>query len=320
MMKDYYDILGVHKTATSEEIKKAYKELALYYHPDKNVGNGEDTRALFQLVSEAYEVLRDRELRSRYDMYGHEGIRQTNNSAGGNPSQQSSSQFQPPQFNPASGNFSAFQMPPFNQQRPPSMFTTSGSSGFGLNFNQFDRIFDHAFGPSRFMDPEELFRQEFAQHHDILHQSMVNQVPMFNNTFAASSGFFNPQFMQGFGDHGQLNRLQFQAAASGTRNGTQTQSYSSSSQVQTHTKTVNGQLQYSEKTVIDPNRVKTVEKTYADGRFERKVFQNGNLIESSSQQQRQQIQDGGSQASSTANSASSSSTSIPIKRMDINRQ
>ncbi|KAI3631701.1 hypothetical protein MIR68_010174 [Amoeboaphelidium protococcarum] len=317
MMKDYYEILGVHKTATSEEIKKAYKELALYYHPDKNVGNGEDTRTQFQLVSEAYEVLRDSELRSRYDLYGHEGIRQSNNSAGGNP-QQSSSQYQPPQFNPAGNNFSAFQMPPFNQ-RPPRMSSNSGNNEFDRIFNQFNRIFDHAFGPSRFMDPEELFRQEFAQHHGILHQRMFSQVPMFNNTFAASSGFLSPPFMQSFGDQGQLNRLQFQPAASGTRNGMQTFSYSSSSQVQTHTKIVNGQLQYSEKTVIDPNGVKTVEKTYADGRFERKVFYNGNLIESSSQQQRQQIQDGGSQASSTSNS-SSSSTFVPINRMDIDRQ
>ena len=55
MSRNYYDILGVKKTATNEEIKKAYKKLALEFHPDRNAGDNEAT-AKFKEVSEAYEV------------------------------------------------------------------------------------------------------------------------------------------------------------------------------------------------------------------------------------------------------------------------
>src|SRR5690606_33130710 len=71
--RDYYEILGLSRTATAEEIKKSYRQLALKYHPDKNPGNDEAER-LFKEAAEAYDVLSDPEKRQRYDRYGHAGM------------------------------------------------------------------------------------------------------------------------------------------------------------------------------------------------------------------------------------------------------
>jgi molecular chaperone DnaJ len=71
--RDYYEVLGVSKDATETDIKKAYRKLALKYHPDKNPGNKE-AEDKFKESAEAYEVLRDPNKRSRYDQFGHAGI------------------------------------------------------------------------------------------------------------------------------------------------------------------------------------------------------------------------------------------------------
>ncbi|MBA0706796.1 hypothetical protein Golax_018884 [Gossypium laxum] len=65
--KDWYKILGVSKTASVAEIKRAYKKLALQWHPDKNVDNREEAEAQFREIAAAYEVLGDEEKRTRYD-------------------------------------------------------------------------------------------------------------------------------------------------------------------------------------------------------------------------------------------------------------
>ena len=70
MKQDYYEILGVEKTATPAEIKKAYRKQALKYHPDKNPDDKE-AEEKFKLAAEAYEVLSDENKRARYDQYGH---------------------------------------------------------------------------------------------------------------------------------------------------------------------------------------------------------------------------------------------------------
>ena len=68
--KDYYEVLGVIKSASSEEIKKAYRKLALKYHPDKNKGD-KASENKFKEASEAYHVLSDKGRRANYDQFGH---------------------------------------------------------------------------------------------------------------------------------------------------------------------------------------------------------------------------------------------------------
>ncbi|MBR2254265.1 MAG: molecular chaperone DnaJ [Candidatus Methanomethylophilaceae archaeon] len=76
MPRDYYEILGVEKTADADTIKKAYRSLAKKYHPDVSTDPKEVAEAKFKEISEAYEVLSDPEKRKLYDQYGHEGVSQ----------------------------------------------------------------------------------------------------------------------------------------------------------------------------------------------------------------------------------------------------
>ena len=71
--RDYYEVLGINRGASTEEIKKAYRKLALQFHPDRNPGSKE-AEEQFKEATEAYEVLRDKEKRARYDQFGHAGI------------------------------------------------------------------------------------------------------------------------------------------------------------------------------------------------------------------------------------------------------
>ena len=80
MGKNYYDILGVDRIASEQDIKKAYKKMALKFHPDKN--KEADAEEKFKEISEAYEVLNDKDKRASFDRFGSEGMRSHNGMGG----------------------------------------------------------------------------------------------------------------------------------------------------------------------------------------------------------------------------------------------
>ncbi|KAL1435500.1 hypothetical protein MTO96_000170 [Rhipicephalus appendiculatus] len=127
-MVDYYSVLLVARTATTDDIKKAYRKLALKWHPDKNPDKKEEAERRFKEISEAYEVLSDDKKRKVYDRYGKEGL---NGTAGG---MRSGARHNHHHFNGCMG----------------------GVGGF------FDDGFAAPFFSFTFRDPEEVFREFFG--------------------------------------------------------------------------------------------------------------------------------------------------------------
>lgn len=149
MGKDYYKILGIAKTAKDDDIKKAYRKMALQYHPDKNKAAGAEER--FKEIAEAYEVLSDKEKRALYDQYGEEGLSGgVPGSAGGGPGQQYTYQFQ----GDPRETFAQF----FGSSNPFGVFFSSGAGGGGGNTQ---RVFDggNMFGVQGFDDDMDVFSQ-----------------------------------------------------------------------------------------------------------------------------------------------------------------
>jgi len=81
-MTDFYELLEVQKTSTDDEIKKAYRRLALKWHPDKNLSNKIQAEEKFKLISEAYEVLSDKDKRRKYDQLGRAGLSNSHGNSG----------------------------------------------------------------------------------------------------------------------------------------------------------------------------------------------------------------------------------------------
>ena len=125
--KDYYQSLGITKSATPEEIKKAYRKLALQYHPDRNKNKDAETK--FKEVNKAYEVLSDPQKKQTYDQFGHAAFEQ---GAGQGP------------FGGAGGPFGGAQGGPFSYT-----YSTGGDGGAGFDFGGFN-------------DPFEIFEQFFG--------------------------------------------------------------------------------------------------------------------------------------------------------------
>jgi len=82
--RDYYEILGVSKDSSADDIKKAYRKVAMQYHPDRNPGD-KAAEEKFKEAAEAYEVLSDADKRSQYDRFGHAGMSNNGRGFSGNP-------------------------------------------------------------------------------------------------------------------------------------------------------------------------------------------------------------------------------------------
>ena len=100
--RDYYDVLGVKKGSSADEIKKSYRKLAMQYHPDRNPGNKE-AETKFKEATEAYEVLKDDQKRAGYDRFGHQDPNQ--GFGGGGSRGQSGAGFDGFDFNDIFSNF-----------------------------------------------------------------------------------------------------------------------------------------------------------------------------------------------------------------------
>ncbi len=81
--RDYYEVLGVSKSASTDEIKKAYRRLAMKHHPDRNEGDSDASEKKFKEAKEAYEVLKDSQKKATYDQFGHDGLRARQGGQGG---------------------------------------------------------------------------------------------------------------------------------------------------------------------------------------------------------------------------------------------
>lgn len=126
--KDYYDILGVKKTASDDEIKKAYRTLAKKFHPDKNKGD-KTAETKFKEISEAYAVLSDKEKRDQYDRLGKEAF------GGGNP------------FGPG-GPFAGFDFSQFTNRGRPRGSTRTRTTSTGNFTDIFSDLFGGGGGPA----------------------------------------------------------------------------------------------------------------------------------------------------------------------------
>ncbi|KAK2953555.1 putative Chaperone protein DnaJ [Blattamonas nauphoetae] len=169
MGADYYQVLGVQRNATEDEIKKAYKKLALKWHPDRNPDNKEKATEEFKKIGEAYEVLSDQEKRKIYDRYGEEGLK---GSAGG--AENFSGGAEGPQF----FTFTSSGMPGGSRMSfhdPFEIFSQVFGSGFGGmgagddDFGHFDSFFGGSGRRSRKGPSQQTQRivQDPPIHHDL---------------------------------------------------------------------------------------------------------------------------------------------------------
>lgn len=224
--KDYYDLLGLDRTATDRQIKKAFRKLALQYHPDKNQEKGAEDK--FREIAEAYDVLSDEDKRKKYDMYGHEDL----NGGGGSTGQHGHAfggqgfnfndffrQFDE-QFQSNSGHFTNDEQGHFqhshhyhsgghqrganhghHEQQPHQRHGFGGHFGF-----DFDGLFND-------MESDELnFLRTGASHH---HPSFAKQQPSFGgHAFGGGDSFFGSHF--GGGGQEAMGSFGFASTGSGS--------------------------------------------------------------------------------------------------------
>lgn len=249
--RDYYEILQVDKKATEDQIKKAYRKLALKWHPDKNPNNRQESEEKFKEIGEAYAVLSDKNKRTIYDNYGFEGLEgrppNSRSNMGGNYG--------------GFGNFGGFG----GFDNPGFGFTSSGFHHF--DFSDAERLFREFFGGmdpfANFMDDDDIFsgfgygnrnrgRHEEAKASRKSNQMQKRRTDPFENFFSGFGNFDrDPFFNDDDDDFGNLKLFQ-KSSTMGSNSG-------GSRSVETVTETRNG------KTVT--RTITTIR--HPDGRVER---------------------------------------------------
>lgn len=254
--KDYYEILGVPKTANDDQIKKAYRKLALKWHPDKNPDNVQQAEEKFKEIGEAFAVLSDKDKRTIYDKYGHEGLNGRSGSGASGPGFNNMDDF-------FSGGFGR------------------GFSGFGnFGFADAENIFRQFFGGrdpfEEFFDDEDIFggrgRREEGKRSRNDHQVNQRRNDPFGGFFNMGFGGFGSGF--GFDDSDDDEfaafggRSSMKGAGANVKTFTRSSTYGSGGGG-------SGGVSKSIQTVTETRNGKTVKKTvttikYPDGRVERK--------------------------------------------------
>jgi len=188
-MVEYYSLLEVTKTASASDIKKAYRRLALKWHPDKNPNNQEEATKKFKEISEAYEILSDDKKRKIYDQYGREGLRQSsaaNNGAG--TSSRSSTHF----FHNPNHYEEVHDFPSFVFRDPFDVFR---------DFFGGDEIFEELFDPFGVSRHNRNARSAHRHHHPYTRHTQTSHAVM--SPFAGL-GAFGIQPFGGFGLGGSM--------------------------------------------------------------------------------------------------------------------
>jgi len=178
MGKNYYDILGVPKDADEDAIKKAYRKMALKYHPDRNPDNAESAKKKFQDVSEAFEVLSDKNKRAIFDQFGEEGLKGA-----------------PPPSADGAHAFSGF-----NNGGTTFTFTSNMPGGAG------------GFRPSA---PEDIFRSFFANMGGGGMGGMDDDMAGFGNIFGSMGGMGGVGGMPGMSGMGGMGGMPRMGGMSG---------------------------------------------------------------------------------------------------------
>jgi len=182
-MTDFYEILEVEKTATDDEIKKSYRRLALKWHPDKNLTNKKQAEEKFKLISEAYEVLSDKDKRRKYDQLGRAGL--SNGHSTNNYS--------------SNGGYSRFSEDFLNRtfhfHNPFDIFEQF-MSHFGME-DDFDKWTRHAFHFGFGMNPFADLHRHHHHHFGNLNSSSSRHDP-HRQQMALFDNFFSPMRMSLF--------------------------------------------------------------------------------------------------------------------------
>nr|XP_006825171.1 PREDICTED: dnaJ homolog subfamily B member 6-B-like isoform X3 [Saccoglossus kowalevskii] len=237
-MVDYYQVLGVPKAASNEDIKKAYRKLALKWHPDKNQDKKDEAEKKFKELSEAYQVLSDKSKREVYDRYGVEGLNGTSGADMG------------PDFHDDFGSFFHFDF-----KTPDEVFRD-----FFGGRDPFAEFFE---GMRRASEPANLYQFGYEHNNDTRRATGAHRAPgnsLFRDSF--SSGF--PGF--GFSSFGSFHDDPF-----GSSDFT---GFSSSSSFSTGGGNVK---RTSTSTKIMNGKKITTKKTFENGSETVEVYENGVL-------------------------------------------